>query len=557
MALEQQQQPVREPAPEHWSHRVWPQLLPELAQRIVGCLEDNQVAVTFRSLNKATAQHFSGPQHTTIRISQPVPPHAFEAHWLAPGATRGLTLEARKKLVRLVAASGVLPNLEVALRAAGFVEAVAEAFQAAAGAGQLPMCQWLWDHSRSRTEDLHGTVRCSAHEAMGAAAGGGHRHVCEWLLAVNRDALRGQWGHRTICAAARAGHMDLAESLIPQDPALMSKTHAYLRCVAHGCDLPALQRAWLRLGPCLDLVADAAGGPTPDWAAKVEWLEAQGCRRRADAAWYAAGLPNGNGEALARLTWLRGRGYPVDIHAVVSAAHCGNTATLRYLLPDVPAGAAHRTENVVGGAAGGGHLAALQALHAAGWPIQPHVQSCTIAAARRGHLHVLVWLLEALGPEAVTLDAELFSVGAESGSMELLAWLRQRGCPWDAGAYSGAAVSGCEAALEWLAERACPMEASGQPYIRACHNGDVATVRCLRRLGVPWGPVGGVFVAAVWGHFLPAPLPMLRWLLEEGCPVDYEAAREAVCESGAVRPQRAAEVLQLLDEHLRSRHRPP
>ncbi|KXZ49730.1 hypothetical protein GPECTOR_20g587 [Gonium pectorale] len=107
------------PVPHHWSFRVWPQLLPELAERIVHCLDRNDIAATFRRINKTTAEHFSGTLHTTIHLSEPVPPHAFAAHWLTPGATRGLTLARRRKLVRLVAASGVLPNLEVALQAVG------------------------------------------------------------------------------------------------------------------------------------------------------------------------------------------------------------------------------------------------------------------------------------------------------------------------------------------------------------------------------------------------------------------------------------------------------
>ncbi|KXZ46060.1 hypothetical protein GPECTOR_47g335 [Gonium pectorale] len=464
-----QQQPAANPMPHHWSFRVWPQLLPELAERIVDGLSHNEVSGTLRHLNKATSEHFSGPQHTTIQLSEPVPPHAFAAQWLTPGATRGLKLDQRRKLVCLVAASGVLPNMEVALQAAGFVGAVAAAFMAAAGAGQLPMCQWLWGYSSS----CAGTPldAYSAEDALNAAAGGGHRHVCEWLLVADFDALR----ERTMYAALRGGHADLAEWLLQSDPTLIGSTYVYLCNVAHGCDLPSLKRAWLRFGPSLGLdrkaavLNYAAGSPMPGWAAKVEWLEAQGCTYSPDAAVYAAVQPD-HGEALTRLTWLLEK--------------------------------------------------------------------------RHGHLHVLAWLLDTLGPAAVVLNAELFAAAAKSGNMELLAWLRQRGCAWDFGAYSGAAEAGWVAALEWLAEQGCPMEESGQPYINACRNGDLATLRCLRRLGVPWGPDdGSVFLAAAKGHthMGAAQLPLLRWLLEEGCPVDNEAVEEEVEDE---------EVLRLVREHL-------
>ncbi|KXZ42202.1 hypothetical protein GPECTOR_184g271 [Gonium pectorale] len=268
----------------------------------------NDVAASFRQVNKATAEHLVGPQHTVIRLSQPVPPHAFAAHWLAPGATRGLTLQRRKQLLSLTAASGVLPNLKVALQAAGLVGGVAEAFGAAAGAGQLSTCQWLRDYSRD-TEDLRDA--CLVGNALVAAASRGRRHVCEWLLAINRNAPK----DRAVVAAARGGHPDLTEWLLlqqdPPTPTSAADAQFLLIGVAHGCDLAALQQAWLRFGLDLspdqkaDVLSSAAGSPTPDWAAKVEWLEAQGAPRNEDATAKAAALPDDDGGALARLVWLR------------------------------------------------------------------------------------------------------------------------------------------------------------------------------------------------------------------------------------------------------------
>ncbi|KXZ55194.1 hypothetical protein GPECTOR_3g339 [Gonium pectorale] len=512
------------------------------------------MATTFRQLNKATASHLSGPQHVTVRLSEPVPPHAFAAHWLAPGAAKGLTLKRRKKLVRLVAASGVLPNMEVALQAADFVGALRAAFEEAAGAGHLPVCQWLRDLS-VRTADAHDALR--ADEAMQAAAGGGHQHVCEWLLPIHPRALRGP----DIRAAASKGHLDLAEWLIQQHPACGGE--GYLFGVAYGCDLPTLQRAWPRFrrphtGMYLrlweeGLLCEAAGSPTPDWAAKVKWLEAQGCPLNSQAVWEAAYLPD-DGEALARLTWLRGRGYSASRDAVSAAACAGNTAALQYLLTEVAAPAVvapSGQRDPVISAARSGNLAALQALLAAGWPMR--ASDVAPKAARAGHLHVLAWLLDEHGaePAGQLLNQALFSAAAASGSLEVLGWLRQRGCPWGCGAYSGAAEAGCEAALEWLVEQGCPMEESGQPYMKASCNGDMATLRCLRRLGVPWGPTGQVFLGAATSRPDPVPLGQLRWLLQHGCPVEYEAAEERLSVSRGVRSQWANEVLQLLAEHQR------
>ncbi|KXZ49693.1 hypothetical protein GPECTOR_20g550 [Gonium pectorale] len=493
-------------AREHWSSGVWPQLLPELAERILDRMDRNDIAATFRLVNKATAEHFSGPLHTIIHLSEPVPLYAFAAHWLTPGATRGLTLERRKKLVRLVAASGVLPNLEVALQAVGFVGAARTAFLAAAGAGQLSTCQWLWNHSRGRAEAP--LDACSTDDALDSAAGGGHRRVCEWLLSTLHSTLQ----HEAAFAAARGGHGDLAEWLLRRLPTGAGDSESnltYLCEMAHGCDLPTLQQTWLRFSSVQTLarwrpvLRYAACSPTPDWAAKVEWLEAQGCPLCAEVAESAAAHPD-DGEALARLTWLlRGRGYPVEGRAVHAAACRGNTAALQYLLSEVPPAGNDRDAVAVDVVAEGGHLAALQALHAAGWLAGP------------------LW-----ADEPAALDEKLFAAAAESGSVELLAWLRERSCPWDGCAYQGAAGSGCEAALEWLAERGCP----------------------LTELGVPRGPAGSVFLEVARSFRSVAPLPALRWLLEEGCPVDYEDAVYQV--SLWWRPNRSYDVLWLLREHL-------
>ncbi|KXZ55704.1 hypothetical protein GPECTOR_2g1254 [Gonium pectorale] len=66
----------------------------------------------------------------------------------------------------------------------------------------------------------------------------------------------------------------------------------------------------------------------------MEWLEAQGSRWTTWAAEKVAALAD-DGKALARLTWLRGRGYPAD-KAAHGAGGGGNKAALQYLLAEVP-----------------------------------------------------------------------------------------------------------------------------------------------------------------------------------------------------------------------------
>ncbi|KXZ47243.1 hypothetical protein GPECTOR_37g249 [Gonium pectorale] len=566
--------------------RIWPELPAEIAERIVSHLDGNEVAASFRLVNKAAAAQFSGPQHTVTRLSRPVHPHAFAAHWLAPGATRGLTLRQRRQLACLTAASGVLANLEVALRAGG-CEPTREVARAAAAAGHLAPVQWLLLQQRDRLADSD--VRLTASGALEAAAGAGHRHVCEWLLGLGGLSWRPGWA----VEAARGGHVGLMEWLLqlqppapggPADQApAQTRPSSSVRlelvlAAAHGCDLATLRRLWRTLGEGdgagepdgvgeADMrwaLAAAAGSPTPDWAAKVEWLEACGCPRSAKAARQAAACAPGSPDAAARLPWLRSRGYPLDRRAAEGAVHSGNAAALQYLLAGAAPEGSRHSASAATAAAAVGDLAALQTVCAAGWRVD--ARRAGLLAAAGGHVAVLAWLVEALGEEAVGLDSDLLNGAAGAGSVELLAWLRERGCEWDGRTFAHAARSGCEAALEWLAERGCPMPDDCGPYGDAVLAGDLATASCLRRLGCPWGDGDGAAAAlarAVWS----APLPLVRWMLEAGCCPAGEGAGDVggAADDGRVLAavgqlkdaERAAALRALLEEHRRRRRGHP
>ncbi|KXZ48708.1 hypothetical protein GPECTOR_26g611 [Gonium pectorale] len=502
----------------------WEQLPPDVLARIASMLDCNEVAATFRGINKVAAVQFNDPKHTTVRLSQPVPPEAFATKWLAPGATRALTLKQRRQLLCLTAASGLVANLEVALQAVG-CPLTYQVFEAAAAAGKLESCQWLWE--RDCPKSPKGEY---ASGFLAAAAGAGHQHVCEWLLSLDLF-----WASDGAAEAAHGGHVGLMEWLQERRPPMclfdMDVTRLP-KCAAYGCNLATLQRLWAGRGSVATqdrksaVLAEAVASPTSDWAAKVEWLEAQGCPLDGWMAQQAAACP----DAPARLAWLRGRGFPLGQIAVSGAAEAGNLAALQYLLAEGTVSPQEISERSVTTLAGRGHLTALQAVHAAAgiWPDQL-VRDAGLAAARAGNRHVLSWLVDTCGQNAVALDAELFMAAAESGSVELLAWLRERGCPWhqpgDPGPYTRAARSGCEAALEWLAERGCPMPDTGEPYLAAaCLNGDLPTLRCLRRLGVPWGPAGMVLNLAARD----APLPIFYWLRDESGAPNVAAAVDAL-----------------------------
>ncbi|PNH04065.1 hypothetical protein TSOC_009814, partial [Tetrabaena socialis] len=497
--------------------RMW---LPELVQRFAVSLSPNEVAGTLRLVNKATATQFRGPQHSTMHLSQPVPHHAFVWRWACPGAMRRLTVRDRMALPRLTARSGSIANLEVLLArddlgldADGMCDSL---FKSAAEAGQLDVCAWLQQQGWPLGTCL-----------LDAAARGGQQAVYEWLLA--NGCPNGKEG-KAAAQAAAGGHVRMVDWLLlgvnaPEETPLRELTDL-LQASAAGCDLPTLQRLhhtfldsrggelpnWSQRA----VVAAAAGSPTADWQAKVEWLEARGFPRVEEACTKAAAEPG----ALARLQWLRQRGYPQGLLVAYFATGAGNVEALQYVLEQ--GGAGYDGVGLMESAALGGHVAIMEVLEARGVSAD---EQAAISAAGCYHLPAVAWLVKKLGA-GTALTATVFQ--AATGNMALMAWLREMGCPWDENVFARAAKDGSEEQLEWLAEQGCPMGDDGQPYVWATSGGNLAILPCLRRLGCPWSPDGSTFTSLFkrGGNVKRA----LSWMLDQGCPVDWDQAEAAATE---------------------------
>ncbi|GLC35247.1 hypothetical protein PLESTB_000585600 [Pleodorina starrii] len=454
------------------------------------------------------------------------------------------------------------------------------AIQEAAKLGHAAVVRWLL--SLHRPDPGLRSVMASA--SLVSAAEGGHRDLCEELLVAvwaRRHLLS-----LAVYKAAAAGHVGLTDWLLAQaatshDGGSINDA-VLLSCAAYGYELPAFQRlyharmgrggaggsnmavaaaadedfGWL-CGP--DVAFAAIASPKPDWRAKFEWLEAAaGCRLRGSAATVEYDmLPSVGGtaeplaaaptpeDALERIAFLRGLGlasFDRLAHRLFRAAVTSASApVLRYLRT---AGLFNLQDTgLTAVAAERGHVAVLVELLAAGYDIGP---GDVRIAARDGHLHVLRWLAgleegaeagaaETAGSEAGTAargalreameGEDLIAHAAESGSLELVSWLRDKGCRLDERAFTAAAEVGHVAMLEWMAAGGCPMGDNGEPYLAAGRNGDFAVLRCLRRLGCPWDPHGHTFSLAVWDPSQkPCSLAVLRWLVDQGCPVDWKAA---------------------------------
>ncbi|GLC47529.1 hypothetical protein PLESTM_002098400 [Pleodorina starrii] len=500
---------------------IW---LPGIVACVAHYLPVNEVASTLRLVDKTTSEQFA--DHTTLRLSLPSPNHVFRERWGRPGAFRALSRKQRLQLLCLTAASSSVANLEVALVSAG-LDLRCEMLEAAAAAGQLDMCKLL----RARG--------CPWGDSLSAAAKAGHRHVCEWLLASGC-----RLDMYVVCAAARGGQEDLMQWLLTElqgrpNEDVNGLCWSLLWAAAECLSLAALQRLWLQLvdgrhgsnlqqqleqldeGDWNEFLAVAAGSITPDWQAKVEWLEGLGYPPKSRACEFA--LEAGDGDVVkARLQWLRGRGYPLEAEVADAAVDLGNLAALRFLMEQVGVRPSD-DQFILPDAARQGHLAVLQYLHASGLLVD--ARSVAEETARQGHLPIVSWAVEGLGVAPADGEDSLLDCAAESGNLELMTWLHVRGWALGPTAIPNGAESGCEEALEWLVERGCPFPLDGDAYLRAAFNDDLAMLRCLHRLGGPWGPPGKLLADCIRVVVDGTSVPVLQCLLDLGCPVpDWDAA---------------------------------
>ncbi len=183
---------------------------------------------------------------------------------------------------------------------------------------------------------------------------------------------------------------------------------------------------------------------------------------------------------------------------------------------------------------------ALRLLAAAGWPVAgaDEVRHPLRTAAEQHHPWP-VW-------RAIH---ELLSAGSQPGANVPIAAVRF------------ASAAGCEATLEALVglgfgstgARHSDPSVADEWYIRAASNGDLATLTVLRRLGVPIR--AGVLERAATDFM--APLPALKWLVQQGAPWSAESMRGPMRWNSRGMPRRPPQEQQQVVVWLRSLVEPP
>ena len=122
------------------------------------------------------------------------------------------------------------------------------------------------------------------------------------------------------------------------------------------------------------------------------------------------------------------------------------------------------------------------------------------------------------------------------GSIELLTWAKDNGCPWVARVCETAAQAGHLEALQWARENDCPWDE--RTCYCAARGGHIEVLRWAREHHCPWTERTCKH-AAYNGH-----LDVLRWAWEHGCPWSNEGVRAYAAAGG-----HSHRVLTWLDEH--------
>jgi hypothetical protein len=143
----------------------------------------------------------------------------------------------------------------------------------------------------------------------------------------------------------------------------------------------------------------------------------------------------------------------------------------------------------------------------------PWVARTCAVNARHGHLRVLRRARELDCP----WDAWTCAVAAQGGHLEVMVWAREHGGPWDEeleelhlDCCAFAARGGHLEVLKWAREHDCPWDEA--TCANAAFGGHLEVLVWLREHGAPWD--GNTRRgAAEGGH-----LDMLRWLDEHGAP---------------------------------------
>ncbi len=137
---------------------------------------------------------------------------------------------------------------------------------------------------------------------------------------------------------------------------------------------------------------------------------------------------------------------------------------------------------------------------------------CVKSAISNKHVDVLNWLSEFFNLAQVMVPEDLCSRAADSGSIEMLKFLREKNVPWNEDTCEFAAQAGNLKILKWARDHGCPWNEG--TCTSAAYQGNLEILKWARDHGCPWNK-DTCAGAAEGGN-----LEILKWAREHGCPWD-------------------------------------
>ncbi len=431
--------------------------LPTAVQlHILSLLTPNDRALSGRLVSPDARDAFSGAQHCTASLSEPLVAHAA-ARAVAAGQQYVLQLPFWHKLQLLctAAASGCEVNLAVALEVLQ-PSVFAELLQPSVVPGLLQLPIRNTDRrvfGANRSEDSHNPdawrERRVHYDPGQAAVKAGHPDVLGWLARRCPGLLRPQ---RVLEAAAR--HCSLA--------GLQTAYEALQGSVNSG---GAIGRGGLRQMPSQGMLDEAAASATPDYLAKMEWILSLGgpnCRLQESTAEAAARSGD-----LHRLQYLRSRGCPMGGDAFLKRALMhADLGMAQWLVDEAVCHMPQAMDEwglgqlLFAAAHGSDGVAKLQWLQARGILLgsgdeDELLRMPTMSAIMAGCTDVLSYLIAAFGTSrAVSTWARHSGAAAGSGSIAMVECLRDAGAVFGSEAFNAAGRKGDLAMVRWLAGEA-------------------------------------------------------------------------------------------------------
>ncbi len=404
----------------------------ELRLHVLSFLPPNDLALCGRLSCKEAAQRFSEPRQRTAQVfSEPLLGHTATVTWDAKGAEaamKQLTFRQKLHLMSRAAATGCAANVEVMWqllqphifpgvhytdRSIQYGDsAVPDLGSAAVSSGLAHLLPSL----AQRCPGLLHPVR-----TLEAAA----RH-CDLAGLQAAWGAVGQWlptsGAANDERVAAPGQHQLEQEWPPPPPPLVEEEGARLCCD------PA-QKAWRRI------LAAAAGSPTPDALAKVEWALEEGrrhCRLPLEHV-DVCGAAAASGD-LARLAWMRDHGFPWGtVEALAAVVRHADLCFIQQLeqeggyLPPAEDVEAWASEEVVVAAAASARDGEDKLLWLAGRGAELDSDDALEAAAGEGRHEALQLLLQHMQThsDGLYLREEVFLAVFDRGDLAALRLLLQ------------------------------------------------------------------------------------------------------------------------------------